>query len=68
EMKEVLSESGYGLKEAFYRVAQAISEILPLESAEKKLLDGFLSGKERLISEMKEKAGDVKTRQKKLFE
>lgn len=68
EMKEVLSESGYGLKEAFYRVAQAISEILPLESAEKKLLDGFLSGKERLISDMKEKAEDVKTRQKKLFE
>jgi len=53
-MKEVLRDSGFGQKDAFYRVAQAISETLPLESKEKKLLDGFLSGKERIISEMKE--------------
>ncbi|MDK2876325.1 MAG: putative methylase [Archaeoglobaceae archaeon] len=66
EMKEVLSESGYGLKEAFYRVAQAISETLPLESGEKKLLDGFLSSKEKLVSEMKEKVRNA--RQTKLFE
>jgi len=63
EMKEVLAETGCGNKDAFYRVAQAISETLPLESKEKKLLDGFLSGKERLISEV----GDI-DKQKKLHE
>jgi putative DNA methylase len=63
EMKEVLAETGWGNKDAFYRVAQAISETLPRESKEKKLLDGFLSGKERLISEV----GDI-DKQKKLNE
>jgi len=53
EIKKVLDESGYGKKEAFYRVAQAISETLPMESREKKLLDGFLSGKDKLFSELK---------------
>ena len=53
EMKEILKETGFGLKEAFYRVAQAISETLPNESKEKKLLDGFLSGKDRLKDEIK---------------
>ena len=51
-MKEVLAETGWGNKDAFYRVAQAISETLPLESKEKKLLDGFLSGKEKLMNEL----------------
>ena len=54
ELREVLAETGWGNKDAFYRVVQAISETLPLESKEKKLLDGFLAGKERLISEVKE--------------
>jgi len=63
DMKEVLRDSGFGQKDAFYRVAQAISETLPLESKEKKLLDGFLSGKERIISEMKKGV-----QQRKLFE
>ena len=53
DMKVVLKETGYGIKEAFYRVAQAISETLPNESKEKKLLDGFLSGKEKLKDEVK---------------
>lgn len=53
KMKEVLKETGYGMKEAFYRVAQAISETLSNESKEKKLLDGFLSGKDRLKEEIK---------------
>jgi len=48
EMKKLLKETGYGSKESFYKFAQAISETLPNESKEKKLLDGFLSGKERL--------------------
>ncbi len=63
EMKNVLLETGYGVKETFYRVAQAISETLPLESTEKKLLDGFLSSKDKLISEIKYKFG-----QRRLFE
>lgn len=53
DMKKVLSESDWGNKDAFYRVAQTISETLPNESKEKKLLDGFLSGKERILSEIK---------------
>lgn len=63
EMNEVLAETGWGNKDAFFRVAQAISETLPLESKEKKLLDGFLSGKERLINEVKQT-----TIQRRLFE
>lgn len=53
EMKRVLRESGFGAKDTFYRVAQAISETLPIDSKEKKLLDGFLAGKERLADEIK---------------
>ena len=52
ELIEMLAESGYGDSEAFYRVAQAISETLPIESREKKLLDGFLAGRERVREEM----------------
>jgi len=63
EMKKVLAGSGWGHKDAFYRVAQAISETLPLESKEKKLLDGFLSGKEKILSEVKDR-----TIQRRLFE
>jgi len=54
EMINLLKESGYGKKEAFYRVAQAISETLSIESKEKKLLDGFLAGRVRLREEIKE--------------
>lgn len=48
ELVQFLVTSGYGQSEAFYRVAQAISETLPNESKEKKLLDGFLAGRERM--------------------
>ena len=54
EMIRVLSESGFGRSEAFYRVAQAISETLPIESREKKLLDGFLAGRERVREDMRQ--------------
>ncbi len=54
EMKKLLANSGWGTKESFYRTAQAISETLPQESQEKKLLDGFLSGKDRIISEVRD--------------
>lgn len=52
EMKKILRETGYGQRETFYRVAQAISETLSQDSKEKKLLDGFLSGKDKLIGEI----------------
>ena len=54
ELKEVLQDTGYGMNEVFYRVAQAISETLPNDSKEKKLLEGFLSGKEKLKDELRE--------------
>ncbi len=47
-----LITSGFGKSEVFYRVAQAISETLPVDCKEKKLLDGFLSGKERIKDEI----------------
>lgn len=50
---DLLTETGFGGKDSFYRVAQAISETLPKESQEKKLVEGFLAGKERLSSETK---------------
>ena len=63
EMIQALAERGYGTSEAFYRVAQAISETLPNESKEKKLLDGFLAGRERVQEEVGKAA-----RQGKLWE
>ena len=39
-----LEEKGYKNSEVLKRVAQAISESLPIESTEKKWLDGFLTG------------------------
>ena len=56
EMVKLLQRSGYGKGEVFYRVAQAISETLPIENKEKKLLDGFLAGRERLREEIKKEA------------
>ncbi|MCL5125418.1 MAG: DUF1156 domain-containing protein [Deltaproteobacteria bacterium] len=61
ELVKLLQDSSYGQSEAFYRVAQAISETLPIESKEKKLLDGFLSGKERVKEEMKSSKGKQDT-------
>ena len=54
DMIHVFAESGYGDSDAFYRVAQAISETLPIESREKKLLDGFLAGRERIKEDVKQ--------------
>jgi putative DNA methylase len=62
EMVGALAASGYGRSEAFYRVAQAISETLPIKSKEKKLLDGFLAGRERVREEVGKAA-----RQERLF-
>jgi adenine-specific DNA methylase len=60
EMVTLLQDSGYGKGEAFYRVAQAVSETLPIESKEKKLLDGFMAGRERLREEIRKEG--VQTR------
>lgn len=54
KMKKVLALSGFGIKDAFYRVAQAVSETLPNESKEKKFLDGFLTGRDKIVSEIKD--------------
>ncbi|MHB2149857.1 hypothetical protein ACX8XP_12435 [Calditrichota bacterium LG25] len=63
EMLKVLQESGFGRSEAFNRVAQTVSETLTNDNKEKKLLDGFLSGRERLKEELKIKSG-----QREIFE
>jgi putative DNA methylase len=63
ELVEALASSGYGRSEAFYRVAQAVSETLPNDSKEKKLLDGFLVGRERVREEVAQAA-----QQGRLFE
>ncbi|GAW90951.1 DUF1156 domain-containing protein [Calderihabitans maritimus] len=52
-MLKVLTDTGYGRNDIFYRVAQAVSESLSKESTEKKWLDGFLTGKERIREETK---------------
>jgi len=63
EIANVLRETGYGKSDVFYRVAQAISESLPNGNGEKKLLEGFLAGKERVVKETMREAG-----QRRLFE
>ncbi|MFW6275365.1 MAG: DUF1156 domain-containing protein [bacterium] len=58
EILELLSETGLGQSEAFYRVAQSVSESLRkvgLDSKEKKLIDGFLGGKDRMKENVKNK-------------
>ena len=54
EILRVLRDSDFGDSEAFYRVAQAISETLSIESREKKLLDGFLAGRERVKEDIRQ--------------
>ncbi|GLI53726.1 DUF1156 domain-containing protein [Thermodesulfovibrio yellowstonii] len=56
DILKILQETGYGYKEVFYKVAQAVSECLSIESKEKKWLDGFLSGKDRYIEEIKKQS------------
>jgi len=65
KISQVLSETGFGQNEVFYRVAQAIAETLPNESKERKLLEGFLSGKEKIKEAIKEK--ETKNKQGRLF-
>lgn len=59
EAVNILKETGFGKSDVFYRVAQAISESLP-NGREKKLLEVFLSGKERITEHVREES--VQTR------
>lgn len=54
EITRVLTDSGLGKSEAFYRVAQAVSESLPSGSVEKKLLEGFVAGSDKLRADLRE--------------
>jgi putative DNA methylase len=56
EVVRVLKESGFGKSDVFYRVAQAISESLPNEAKEKKLLDGFLVGRQRIAENVRKES------------
>jgi len=60
EMKSILKESGYGEGEVLYKVAQAISETLPNNSSEKKLIEGFLAGRDRIMQDMREDDSQTK--------
>jgi adenine-specific DNA methylase len=64
DMRKVLQESGWGDRDAFYRVADAISKtMIQKKSKENQLLDGFLSGKKQILSEVTK----VKQKQLDLF-
>lgn len=58
EIKKLLGKTGFGNSEAFYRVAQAVSETLPNDNKEKKLLDGFLAGRERLSEDIRKESSE----------
>jgi len=62
EAVDVLKETGFGKSDVFYRVAQAIAESLP-NVREKKLLEVFLSGKERITEHVRKESV-----QRRLFE
>jgi putative DNA methylase len=59
-MGELLSATGYGKSNAFWQVAQAISDVLPSGDNEKKMLEGFLYGRSTYAK--------VDKQQKTLFE
>jgi len=44
---ELLMTTGYGGKDIFWQVAQAISEVLPEGDKERQLLQGFLYGRQQ---------------------
>jgi adenine-specific DNA methylase len=63
EILKVLKESSFGKSDVFYRVAQAISESLPNGNKEKKLLEGFGQGKQRISEDIR-----TDSEQRRLFE
>lgn len=60
EMKSILKKSGYGEGDALYKVAQAIAETLPNNSSEKKMIEGFLASRDKIIEDMKEDESQTK--------
>ena len=60
EMKLALKKSGYGEGDALYKVAQAISETLPNNSSEKKMIEGFLAGRDKIMQDMREDDSQTK--------
>ena len=60
-LKEVLSTTGYGDKDYFYKTCQAISEVLSPGNDEKRLLEGFLAESKRVKL-------DIGPKQRGLFE
>jgi adenine-specific DNA methylase len=60
DITRVLAESGFGRSEAFYRVAQAVSESLPTGSSEKKLLEGFVAGSDKLKADSREESSQTR--------
>jgi len=50
-LRDLLSETGYDKSEAFWQTAQALVEVLPGESREKKLLQGLLYGRPSYLRE-----------------
>jgi adenine-specific DNA methylase len=66
KLQEVLAQSGYAQNEAFWKVVQAISEVLPEGDKEKQLLQGLLYGKQTYTKEALKESTSGK--QEKLFE
>lgn len=60
DIVKILKETGFGRSDIFYRVAQAISETLPNSSKEKKLLEGFLSGREKISEDIRKQVGQTR--------
>lgn len=64
EMNQILMESSWGNRDSFYRVADAISKtLIQKKNKENQLLDGFLSRKKQILSEVSK----VKQKQLDLF-
>lgn len=59
DVVNVLKQTGFGKSDTFYRVAQAISESLR-NGKEKKLLEGFLSGKGRITEQVINETGQTR--------
>ncbi|MCX7611495.1 MAG: DNA methylase, partial [Ignavibacterium sp.] len=62
ELQKHLNKTGFAKNDSFYRVAQAIAEILPNDSKEKRLLEGFLNLRDKIIH------GAIDDTQKGLFD
>lgn len=60
KMKKIIKESAYGEGEALFKVAQAISETLPNKSSEKKMIEGFLTSRDRILQDIREDESQTK--------